>query len=193
MKITLLGMIALGGLLCTSSTMAQVPNDERSAMPCPNPTSQTLQMTAPGVVNSEFSATVLALPRAGLNDPATNKVFLGTFSWKPPACCQITGAVLTVVMRANQAGATAPTSPDSGNDTLAVWGGGTPIVGLGGTIYPNGQVTIGQQVTKTVVMNGAALAKMNANNKISFSVQDDTGVVSASLRIDRCCVNVKPY
>lgn len=191
MKITFLGMTVLGGLLCANSTAAQAPYGGPPSMPCPNPTSQTQPMTTPGVVNSEFNAATLALPRAGLNDPATDKVFLGTFRWKPPACCQITGAVLTVVMRANSAGANATTSPDSGNDTLRVWGGGAAIAGLGGFIYPSGPVALGQPATMTVVMNAAALAKMNANNRISFSVQDDTSVVSASLRIDRCCVKTK--
>lgn len=188
MKFSMLATAMLGAVLTASSSSAQ--NERSAPMPCPNPTVQTIQMTAPAVVNSDFSAVVLAAPRAVINDPISNRVFLHTFRWDPPRCCQITGATLTVVMRANQVGSMPPTSPDAGNDTVAIWSGGAGIPGMGGSIY-SAPVATNQQVTKTVVINAAGLAAMNASNRISFSEQDDTRVMSASLRIERCCVNMQ--
>jgi hypothetical protein len=149
-------------------------------MPCPNPTLQMMSMTTPVVMSADFSAAALAAPRAGINDTAPNKVFLHTFRWDPPACCRITSAYLTVVTRANQAGAT--------NDTIGLALNGSSIPGMAGPLY-SGAVTMNQQTTKTFVVNAAGLAAMNANNRLSFAVQDDTRVVSADLRIDRCCIN----
>lgn len=158
-------------------------------MPCPNPTTQMISMTTPAVVNADFTAAALAAPRAGINDPAPNKIFLHTFRWDPPACCQITAAYVTVVMRANQPGAS-QTSNDAGNDTIGLASAGVTIPGMGGPIY-TGAVALNQQTTKTFVVNAAGLAAMNANNRLSFAVQDDTRVLSADLRIERCCVNVR--
>ena len=38
-------------------------------------------------------------------------------------------------------------------------------------------------------MSAAALAAINADNRLSFHVKDDTRVLSAKLQINRCCVN----
>jgi cell division septation protein DedD len=186
LKMSALGAIMLGGLLTASATMAQVSGRPAPAMPCPNPTVQTIPMTVPTVFNGDFSAANLAAPRAGINDPAPNKVFLHTFRWDPPACCRIMAATLTVVTRANQAGASA-TSNDAGNDAIGLGLNGSSIPGMSAPLY-SGPVTINQQTTKTFVLNAAALAAMNANNRLSFAVQDDSRVVSANLRIERCCI-----
>lgn len=148
-----------------------------------------MHMTTPVVVNAAFSAAALAAPRAGINDPSIDEVFLHTFQWDPAACCEITAATLTVVMRANQAGSS-QTSSDSGNDTISVSIAGATVPGLGGTIY-SGAVVLNQQTTRTIVMNAAALALMNQHGMAGFIVQDDTAVLSADLRIERCCVNVR--
>jgi hypothetical protein len=58
---------------------------------------------------------------------------------------------------------------------------------MAGPLYSD-PVTINQQTTRTFVVNAAGLAAMNANNRLSFAVQDDTRVLSADLRIDRCCI-----
>lgn len=186
MKMSALGAIMLGGLLTASATTAQVSRRPLPAIPCPNPTVQMMSMTAPVVMNVDFTAAALAAPRAGINDPVPNKIFLHTFRWDPPACCRITGASLTVVTRANQAGASA-SSNDAGNDTIGLALNGTSIPGMGGPLY-SGPVTINQQTTRTFVLNAAGLAAMNANNRLSFAVQDDSRVVSADLRIERCCI-----
>lgn len=178
-KMSALGAFVLAGLLNASATTAQVPG-RPPAMPCPNPKLQMMSMTTPVVANEDFLATALAAPRAGINDSTPNKVFLHTFRWDPPSCCRVTAAYLTVVMRVNQAGAT--------NDTIGLAVNGSSIPGMVGQIY-SGPVTVGQQTTKTFVVNAAGLAAMNANNRLSFAVQDDTTVLSADLRIDRCCIN----
>ena len=197
MKSSILTTAVLGAALTASSSFAQddrqttpMPMPTPAPMPCPNPTQQTIQMTSAVVINSEFSAAALALPRAAINDSRSNRVFLHTFRWDPPRCCQITGATLTVVVRANQPGFSPPTSPDAGNDTIAIWGGGAPIPGMGGNIYTSA-VNTNQQITKTIVINAAGLAAKSANSLISYSGQDDSAVTSASLSIVRCCVNMR--
>lgn len=185
MKISALGAIMLGGFLTASATTAQVARRPLPAMPCPNPTAQQMSMTAPVVMNADFSAAALAAPRAGINDPAPNKLFLHTFRWDSPACCLITAAYLTVVTRANQAGGA--TGSNAGNDTIGLALNGSSIPGMAGPIY-SGAVTLNQQTTKTFVVNAAGLAAMNTNNRLSFAVQDDTRVLSADLRIERCCI-----
>lgn len=179
MRMPAFGAIMLGGLLTASTTTAQVPGRPPAAMPCPNATVQMVPMTSPTVADGDFSAAALAAPRAGINDPTPNRLFLHTFRWDPPACCRITAAYVTVVMRANEAGAA--------NDTIGLAQNGTTIPGMAGPIY-SGPATIDQPTTRTFVVNAAGLAAMNANNELSLAVQDDTRVLSADLRIDRCCI-----
>lgn len=174
----------MGCLLSVGSATAQ---DAGRPMLCPNPTYETINMTTPTPVTTDFRADMLAIVRAGVNDSAPNKFFLHTFQWKPPMCCKIMSATMTIVMRANQP-STAATSSDSGNDSMGVMASGVAFPGLNGPVYTAFPVAMDQSTTRVYNMTPAAIAAMNANNQLSFYVQDDTRVLSAQLNISRCCV-----
>ncbi len=187
MRKAVFATIVMAGVLAASAASAQA-GKPANPMPCPTPTAQLLQMSVPVVVTADFPPTVLAAPRAGINDSALDKYFLHSFVWQPPPCCQIISATLTVTMRANFAGYLPTAGP--GNDNIGLYANGGLLAGMGGTLYtvpfPANFTT-----TKTIAINPAGLAAMNANGRLSFVVQDDTAVLSASLQISRCCVNVK--
>lgn len=187
-------------LLTAASVLAQVPTVPQgpfeprprggetlgSTVPaCPRPITLTLNATPPNVFTGDFGAVALAAPRAGLNDAVANKFFLYTFQWKSEGkCCQITSAVLTVKMKANILGtAPPPTSSDAFNDTIAVVQMGTSERVYGSTSFPAGTLA-----TKTWNLTGAVLNNINANNRLSFAVQDDTNVLSATLQLWGCCL-----
>lgn len=179
--------------LSTGLTMAQ----EREARPvelqlqsaCPRPLALTLTATTPNVVNADFTATQLGAPRSFLNNPTLDKSFLYTFEWKrEEACCEIGRAVLTVKLQAN-GGGMAKTSPDAGNDGIAIMHLGTSVAPFTEAVYSSWPFSPGQVVTKTWNLTGAALNYLNADHRLSIYVQDDTRVVSATLQISGCCLS----
>ncbi|MDO8380309.1 MAG: hypothetical protein V4597_20910 [Pseudomonadota bacterium] len=184
MKRTIFMTALIGCLLSAGMALGQ---EAGRPMLCPKPSYETIDMSTPTPINSEFRPDMLAIARAGVNDTAPNKFFLHTFQWKSPQCCQILGATLTITLRANQPG-TSATASDSGNDSMGVMGNQVAFPGLNGPVYTSFPVAMNQPTTRTYVMTPAALAAMNANNRISFYVQDDTRVLSAKLQISRCCL-----
>lgn len=184
MKRTIFMTALIGCLLSAGMALGQEPG---RPMLCPKPSYETIDMTTPTPVNAEFRPDMLAIARAGVNDTAPNKFFLHTFQWKPPQCCQILSATMTITLRANQPSASAAGS-DSGNDSMGVMSNQVAFPGLNGPVYTTFPVAMNQPTTRTYVMTPAALASMNANNRISLYVQDDTRVLSAKLQISRCCV-----
>lgn len=157
---------------------------------CPKPIAVTLTATTPTVVNADFSAAQLGAPRAWLNDPAPNKSFLYTFQWsKAEGCCEITGAVLTVKLKANQSGS--QNGSDSGNDGIAIMHLGSVVAPFSQPVYSSWPFNPGLSITKTWTLTGAALNNLNANHRLSIYVQDDTRVESATLQIPGCCVNAR--
>jgi hypothetical protein len=156
---------------------------------CPKPISLTLTATTPNVVNSDFSAGQLGAPRAWLNDPLINKSFLYTFQYaKDEKCCEVTSAVLTVRMKANQNGHS-KTSSDAGNDGIAIMYNAAVVLPFSQPVYSSWSFNAGQTATKTWSLTGAALANLNATHRLSIYVQDDTMVQSATLQISGCCLN----
>ena len=156
---------------------------------CPRPIALTLTASTPNVVNSDFSATQLGAPRAWLNDPAINKSFLYTFQYaKDERCCEVTSAILTVKMKANQGGQS-KTSADAGNDGIAVMYLGSSVPPFSQLVYSPWPFNAGQTATKTWNLTGAALAHLNATHRLSIYVQDDTMVQSATLQISGCCLS----
>jgi hypothetical protein len=179
-------------------TVAIAKPQERKALPkdplpivrgdCPHPIALTLTATSPNVVASDFSAAQLALPRAWLNDTAPNKAFLYSFQWRrEERCCQITKAVLTVKMRANQGGQSA-TSSDAGNDGIAIMHAGSSVYSE--AVYSSipKPFTAGQAVTKQWTLNPAVLNILNGFGGFGLYVQDDTRVESATLQLWGCCL-----
>jgi hypothetical protein len=187
------GTAVMATLLLAVSAAAQerrIQGANEVALPvreaCPNPRAWTLNATTPNVFTADFNATQLGLPRAFLGDPAPNKAFLYTFQWKSDQrCCEITSAVLTVKMKANQS-CTSLTSPDAGNDGITIMHTGNAVQGEAVYSPPCGA---GQPAVKTWNLQGAALNNLKANGRLSLYVQDDTMVESATLQIYGCCLS----
>lgn len=187
MKRSLILGIVIGGVLAASAVLAQEVSQR--PMLCPHPTYETLTASGSSVVNADFSAAALAAPRAGLNDSQPNKMFLYSFVWKPSGkCCTIVGATLTVKMMSNQPGSS-KTASDAGNDLIGITRNGAGVPGYAGPVYTSFPFPANQATTKTYVLTGAELANLNADNRLSFNVEDDTRVTSATLSLARCCLN----
>lgn len=158
---------------------------------CPSPVALTLNAATPNVFNADFTAVQLGVPRAWLNDPAINKAFLYTFQYKPASrCCEISKAILTVKMKANESGASL-TSADSGNDGIAIMHLGSTVPPFAAAVYTP-PVPAGQPSVKQWTLTGAALNNLKANYRLSVYVQDDTKVESATLQIWGCCLSSTP-
>jgi len=172
-------------------------NDELPIIksPCPKPISLTLTANTPNVVTTDFSADQLAGPRAWLNDPAINKHFLYTFHWtNDQRCCEITQALLTVKMKANQGGVS-KTSRDAGNDGIAVMLP-TAVVAYSDSVYsppggPGWPFSAGATAVKSWSLSPAALNSLNATHNLSIYVEDDTMVTSATLQLSGCCLTTR--
>jgi hypothetical protein len=160
---------------------------------CPRPVTLTLTAANPMTfVASDFNPQQVAQAHmSGFGDTAIDKNFLYTFQWrKEGQCCQITKAVLTVNMRSNGPGQSS-SSADAGNDGIALMHAGAVVAPYNEAVYSNvpKPFVAGQLATKTWVLTGAALNNLNASGLISFAVQDDTSVVSATLQISGCCLS----
>lgn len=161
------------------------------AVPCPAPFSVTVEGKEPyfdpadcplGKTPSDY--------QLAFSSTQANRVFAHTIVWKPKdKCCKVTSAVLTVKLKSIQQG-TSQTSSDAGNDTIAVRGiqAGPVVPPIEGYIYTSFPFAAGTAVTKTFQITGTALDKLNCNHTLSFFVQDDTTVISASLALTGCCL-----
>lgn len=159
---------------------------------CPRPVNVTLDATTPYVLNSDFAPAHLSGPRATLNETAPDKGFLHTFQWrKEQRCCEVTKAVLTVKMRALQSGYS-QTSSDAGNDAIHLLHGGSAVLPFSERVYGSWPFSAGQTAVKGWNLTGAALGYLNTNGTVSFYVQDDTAVESATLQIQACCLSSSP-
>ena len=199
------------------ATTASVKPQERKAQPvdavpgvkgdCPRPIAMTLTASTPNANTSyadplDFTPAMYAAPRALLNEQVPNKSFLYTFKWRKEGnCCEISRAVLTVKMKSLQPG-TSKTSPDAGNDGIsimynqsvvppysqAVYGSFTlpPVLGSPAVNYT---FPVGQPAIKQWTLTGNALSYLNASNRLSIYVQDDTKVESATLQLWGCCLS----
>lgn len=159
-----------------------------SAQLCPVPRhiQQTIQAPAAATpVLSDFPNT----PCSGGYEPnfggtTINRCFRHTFSFPPPSelCCQCVESkhnTLTITYNALQPGQ--PYSSSSANDTVGIYGGSVVTSPL--YVPPAGGGPPWKR-TKTIPLTCAMLA----NNRLSFLVQDDTSVLSATVDIDTCCV-----
>lgn len=163
---------------------------QAAKMPCPAPFNVTIDAVTPFVNTSDFSPGHLANYQTALGYTGINKGYLHTFAWKPQSkCCQVTKAVLTVKLKANKGGKSA-TSSDAGNDTISVVHAGTGVAPYSEKVYNSWPFSAGQTVVKTWDLTGVALTNINTDKRLSFAVQDDTQVVSATLRLEGCCLKM---
>jgi hypothetical protein len=184
------------GAVAALAQEQKIPGGNEVALPlkgaCPRPIALTLTATTPYVFNGDFTAAQLAAPRAFLNDPSPNKSFLYTFQWKrEQSCCEITSAILTVKLRANQGGMS-KTSSDAGNDGIALMRLGSTIPPFSQPVYSSWPFNTGQTVTKTWILTGLALSHLNATGRVNVYEQDDSAVTSATLQINGCCLSPSP-
>lgn len=190
-RLVLIGGILIAGLATAQERPRPAPGPVRGPeMACPNPTYETLTASGSSLENADFPAAALANMQA-VGGTTANKFTGYTFRWRSPACCAITRAVLTVRLRAITAG-TSNTTSDAGNDTIAVVSGGASLPGQSGYIRPNAPFAAGSEITRTFTLTGAQLATLNSGDRLSFLTQDDHAVLSATLRLERCCVNAPP-
>jgi hypothetical protein len=193
-------LVASFGLPAASAK--QQERQERKAQPnfelpivkgeCPRPITLTLTAKNPtSFVTADFSPVQSAAPHmTGLGDTSINKNFLYTFQWKrDQRCCQITRAILTVNMKSNQSGKSG--SSDASNDGIAIMHYGNVVAPYNEAVYSS--VTkpfgLGQPASKSWNLNPAALNNINVSGNLSFAVQDDTRVESATLQLWGCCLD----
>jgi hypothetical protein len=155
-------------------------------------------LTAPNLLSfdpADFTPGQVSAPHmTGLGDPSVDKNYLNTFViWKKDKrCCQITKARLIVNMKANST-CQSHTGHDAGNDSINIMHAGLTVPTYADYIYPGtGSCNVGQTATYTQNLNAAALAAINQSGELSFAVQDDTQVVSATLEVWGCCLTAAP-
>ena len=172
----------LGAMLAVGSASAPSAA-EIVTFDCPYVETNVLTAVTPNVYNGDFSPIHLAALRVFLNSSVSDRSFLYTFDLPTAQCCRILDATLTLQLSSNKAG-TAATTPDAGDDRYAI----LADPALSGPLYSSWPFAINLQTTKTVQMTAVAIAKMNATKRLSLIIQDDTKIISAKLRIRRCCL-----
>jgi hypothetical protein len=168
--------------LATAFTTVGTFGQTGPAAQCPIPRHVTLTASTPSANMADFPANCSAGYEQGLGGTTPNRCYIHTFDLPIPSelCCQCVESkknFLTIRYKALQPGP--PNSPTSANDGWGIIGGPSgplyvPPVG-GGPPW---------QRTKTIPVTCAMLA----HNRLSFFVQDDTSVTSATLDVDLCCV-----
>ncbi len=148
---------------------------------CKPPITLSLAANTPSAHQPDFASAAWNNHVQTLGYSGINKFYLHTFNWERK-CGKVTAAVLTVVLKANKNGATA-TSSDAGNDTIGVVHMGVSVFGEQVYSAVTKPFPAGTQVTKVWNLSGAALTNMNQTNRLSFNVQDDSSVVSATLQL----------
>ena len=177
----LVATFALSAASAISQERRPVPPTE-AALPCPIPQHIHLTAQAPQAATPylpDFPATPCSAGfEPNFGGTTRDRCFRHTFTWKPPTpCCQCLRGTLTLTYRALNPGS--PNSPTSANDTFATY------PGVSGPLYvpPAGGGPPWQR-TKTIPLKCEWLT----NHRLSFLVQDDTSVLSATLDVDYCCV-----
>ncbi len=155
-------------------------------VPCPNPFSVSLNAPNPPNRNAADFAGIPGPWATGLNDPRANVHFGDTFDLSryvsnPRICCALTSATLTMTLKCH--------GDIPQNDSWNIIRNGHGVPGVGGYIWPQtpGWSCNGQTTTVTWTASAADLARMNADERLSIYVQDDTSVLSASLKVSGCC------
>ncbi len=153
---------------------------------CPYPFTKTLQASGTFVNVPDMPTGWSSHPHQGIGGTAVNTWSGYTFDLRkqlPGQCCQLTSAKLTVTFKALQPGPCGPPpfAATSANDEWSIKGVQAaahifcPAPGTGGPVTK--QVT----VTNQQVLNSGFL---------SLFAEDDTEIVSATLVLTGCCVNM---
>lgn len=188
-------LVALGAL--PSPGAAQ---EERRALPqpispirlCPRSQQQAINLTAqaPSTATPNLADFPASSCSAGwepnFGGTTSDKCFRHTFTWKAPRPeCRCLSGELTIQYKALAGGSAGSSS--SANDTVGIYSGGSGVPGTNQSLYV-GAVKKGQTGTKTIPLT----CDMLKNNSLSFLVQDDTSVTSATLHVFYCCAPCPP-
>lgn len=141
---------------------------------CSNPQTDTFAAGHTRFFPPDFPASLQG-PSAQLNDSRNDMPYKHTFTWRDRETCELLNGVLSVNVRANS-------SPMAHNDTISVFHNTAYLFHQ--SIW-NG--VVGAPKTITWPLSAAALANAAADRRLSFYVQDDTAVVSATLQLNWCC------
>jgi hypothetical protein len=172
--------------MMTQGVLPEGASRPTQPVPCPNPFSVTLPGSPGGVVHSNTGDFTNVHPYAwasGFGDANANKYFAYTFNLSryvsnPKICCALTSATLTLNLKCIN------DIPE--NDTWGIVRNSASVPGSGGTIgWPSG--CNGQTKTVTWTATAADVAHMNSDARLSFAIQDDTTVLSATLNVSGCC------
>jgi hypothetical protein len=149
--------------------------------PCAHPITQTFSISQPQAVSpnlADFPTKCSNGWQTKFGQGGADKCLRHTFTWKLKPGCQVLSGKLTIVYKANYAG-----PQYANNDTVAIYSNGTAVPGTSQNLY-SGTVIVGQQKTKMISLTAAMLS----SGHLSFLVQDDTTVVSATLQTTQCCL-----
>jgi hypothetical protein len=167
-----------------SETMNSSPNIASSSA-----TPIHIQLTAgpQNVLNhifpGDFNALALLAHRVGLGSTSHDAIFLCTFEWQLPSKhWRVTRAVLNVKMSANLPASNVK-DPSAGDDRICMVRNAVNVPGYCEHVYSNWPFAVGQPAIKVWELTGVALSNLNIDSRLSFSVQDDTMVRSATLEL----------
>jgi sugar lactone lactonase YvrE len=119
-----------------------------------------------------------------------NHLVLCTFKWESKPCCKVTSATLHVKMHAVQNGTVYNDvrDADPANDRIGLFHLGTGETSPSSEyIYPYGNFPSGTVAHIDWPITGIALANLQTDHRLSFLVEDDTAIDSATLDINECC------
>lgn len=173
-----LAFVALAGFVGLGAAQKGQPLPTQP-IKCPMP--RQLVLTAPPpLVATPFAADFPTAPPLEPNFGGTTAdlYFRHSFTIPPPTdkeCCECVNAELTLEYNAIQSGG-------ASNDSVEIFSNTTVVSTQ--HLY-SGPVTAGQPQKRTIRL----MCSWLANKRLSFEVQDDTSVTSATLNVDLCCVN----
>jgi len=154
-------------------------------VPCPFPTKLTIPTgRTPTPVPAQFPPSFQPnLAGSMFNQTAADKHFGHTFTVpvQPRVCCLWNSGVLTVTIKALQSGSAHGAA--SANDAVHVVNAGAIVASQQPWLTTG--VTAGTVTTVTFPIPANVLN----TGMVSFYVQDDSAVVSASLTVEGCCLS----
>ena len=164
-------------------------------VPCPDPQIINLSASAPSAAfidSTQFPPP--SNPEPNFGGTTSNRVFQHTFQFKLPEnkCCQCTGVTLTLKLKALQDAFDPPNTPphstsNASNDKWYIYKDGKLCGSTDGWVYDN-PVSQGTVITKTIRVPCECVAYSGGVGKLTFVIQDDTSVLSATMNARGCCV-----
>lgn len=186
-----LALVALGVLPSPDAAQEErkIPSEETPTPVelCPRPSQKqwvNMTISAPSAATpnpADFPASCGFGWEPNFGGTKLDTCFRHTFTWKAPSPeCRCLSGELTLQYKAIKGGPAG--SASAADDVMYIYSGGSFVAGTNQPLFA-GAVKTGQTGTKTISISCDKLK----NNSLSFLVQDDTSVTSATLRIAYCC------